>query len=369
MLYYARQHRFTGRLAQEYPTVDQRQQSEQRMREIAPHLARWLAEGERIALATIVGTEGSSPRTLGSCMAVTASGQMAGSVSGGCVEGAVFEEAQSVLASGPPKRLRYGVTDEEGWEIGLACGGIIEAYVEPLTEAHRRLLTALEAEETVALATRLDGDSHLLAWPDGRLEGDCSLAPPLTALFPGPAAELHCAPEGDVFLQVYTPAPTLVIVGAVHLAMPLVGLAQTLGFRVRVVDARQAFATRERFPTADELVVAWPQDTLKAEQLGPQDHVVILSHDPKFDLPALRIALRSRVAYVGLLGSRVTQAKRKDALRKEGFGETELARIHGPVGLDLGGQVPAEIALAILAEIVAVRHGRHGRKLSIVEES
>jgi xanthine dehydrogenase accessory factor len=359
-----------GRLAQEHPTVDRWQQSEQRMREIATHLTRWLAEGERIALATVVWAEGSSPRPLGSLMAVTASGQMTGSISGGgCVEGAVFEEAQSVLSSGLPKRLRYGVTDEERWEVGLACGGTIEIYVEPLTEAHRRLLAALEAEETVALATRLDGNSHLLAWPDGRLAGDCSLAPPLTALFPGPAAELHRASKGDVFLQVFTPPPTLVIVGAVHVAMSLVALAQTLGFRVWVVDARRAFATRERFPTADELAVAWPQDALEAEQLGPQDHVVILSHDPKFDLPALHIALHSRVAYVGLLGSRITQTERKDALRKEGFGEAELSRIHGPVGLDLGGREPAEIALAILAEIVAVRHGRHGGKLSTVEES
>jgi len=330
------------------------------MREIKADLARWLADGERIALATVVWAEGSSPRPLGSRLAMTGSGRMAGSVSGGCVEGTVFEEAHSVLAGGPPQRLRYGVTDESGWEAGLACGGTIEVYVEPLAEVHRQLLAALEAEETVALATRLDGRGHLLAWPDGRLEGDCTLAPALAALFPGPAAELQRGPEGDVFAEIFAPPPTVVIVGAVHVAVPLVGLAQTLGFRTRVVDARRAFATRERFPTADELVVAWPQDALKAEKLGAQDYVVILSHDPKFDVPALQIALRSRAAYVGLIGSRTTQAKRKAALREEGFGEAELARIHGPVGLDLGGREPAEIALAILAEIVAVRHGRRG---------
>ena len=216
------------------------------------------------------------------------------------------------------------------------------------------------------------------------------MAPELTALFPGPAAGLYRGPEGpalspstllgvdsvegpvlsevegpvlskvegDVFLQVLAPPPTLVIVGAVHIAVPLVTLAQTLGFHVRVVDARRAFATRERFPTVDELVVAWPQDALKAESLGPQHYVVILSHDPKFDLPALQIALRSQAAYVGLIGSRSTQARRKAALREAGFAEAELARIHGPVGLDLGGREPAEIALAILAEIVAVRRGR-----------
>jgi xanthine dehydrogenase accessory factor len=342
------------------------------MHEIAVDLARWLAEGEQIALATVVWAEGSSPRPLGSRMAVAGSGQMVGSVSGGCVEGAVFEEAQGVLAGGPPKRLRYGAVDETGWEVGLACGGTIEVYVEPLAEVHRRLLAALEAEKTVALGTRLDGSGHLLAWPDGRLEGDHALAPALTALFPGPAAELRRgaegpAPsevEGDVFLEVLAPQPTLVIVGAVHIAIPLVRLAQTLGFRARVVDARRTFATRERFPTADELVVAWPQDALKADELGPQHSVVILSHDPKFDGPALQIALRSQAGYVGLIGSRTTQAQRQAVLREAGFGEAELARIHGPVGLDLGGREPAEIALAILAEIVAVRHGQRGGKLS-----
>jgi len=361
------------------------------MHEIATELARWLANGEQIALATVVWAHGSSPRPPGSRMAVTASGKMAGSVSGGCVEGAVLEEAQEVLAGGPPKRLRYGPADEDQadtphpWEIGLACGGSIEVYVEPMTEIHRRLLTALEAEETVALATHLGASvdplengrivdvrnvrGHLLAWPDGRLEGDRSLFPSpiasrLVALFPGPAAELERGPRGDVFFEVVAPPPTLIIVGAVHIAMSLVTLAQALDFRVRVVDARRVFATRERFPTADELTVAWPQDVLEAEALGPHHYVVILSHDPKFDLPALRVVLRSGAAYVGLLGSRGTQEKRRSALREEGFSETELARIHGPVGLDLGGRKPSEIALAILAEIVAVRYGRSGAEPS-----
>ena len=338
------------------------------MREILDDLNRWLAAGEKIALATVVWAEGPSPRPLGSRLAVTGSGQMAGSVSGGCVEGAVFEEAQSVLSGGPPERLRFSATDEEGWEVGLACGGTIEVYVEPLVEVHRHLLAALEAEETVALVTRLDGGGHLLAWPDGHLEGDTTLAPEVEGVFPEPLAERRSRTEGDLFVQVFAPPPTLIIVGAVHVAMPLVVLAQTLGFRVRVVDARRTFATRARFPTVDELIVAWPQETLKAEELGPQHYVVILSHDPKFDLPALQISLRSRAAYVGLIGSRTTQAKRKAALREEGFGEAELARIHGPVGLDLGGREPAEIALAILAEIVAVRHGRRGGMLSAQEE-
>jgi len=310
------------------------------MREIAISLRRWLAADEQIALATVVWAAGPSPRKVGSRMAVTASGQMAGSISGGCVEGAVFKVAQAVLSGDQSQRLRYGTVDETGWEVGLACGGTVEIYVEPLAETHRRLVRVLEAEETVALATRLDGGGHLLAWPDGRLEGDRSMARWLTALFPGPAAELR----DDVFLEVFAPPPMLVVVGAVHLAQSLVSL--------------------ERFPTADELVVAWPQQALRPQQLRPQDVVVVLTHDQKFDLPALEVALHSPVEYIGMLGSQTTQAKRKGALREMGFGETDLARIHGPVGLDLGGREPAEIALAILAEIVAVRHGRSGGALS-----
>jgi len=286
-------------------------------------------------------------------MAVTSSGKMTGSVSGGCVEGAVFEAAQEVLSDDAPQLLRYGAVDEQGWEVGLACGGTIEVYVEQLREIHRRLLKALLAEETVALATRLDGGGHLLAWPDGRLEGDHSLAPELSALFPGPAHELRRELDGGLFLDVFTRPPTLTIVGAVHIAVPLVTIARTLGFHVRVVDARRAFATEERFSQVDDLIIGWPREGLEPDYLRPRDAVVILTHDPKFDLPALEIALRSEVGYVGLLGSKSTQEKRQQALRDRGFSVEELARIHGPVGLDLGGRSPDRIALAIMAEIVS----------------
>jgi len=328
------------------------------MRGILADLERWLAAGERVALATVIRAEGPSPRPVGSHLAMTASGQMAGSVSGGCVEGAVFQEAEEVFADGRARRLRYGVVDEDGWQVGLACGGTIEIQLEPLSALHERLLPALAAGEAVALVTHLDGPDHLLGWPDGRLEGDRSLAPCLQDVFPGPLAEVRACPAGECFVQVFAPPPTLNIVGAVHLAQPLVGLAQVLGFWVRVVDARRVFASRERFPTADELVVAWPQEALQEKHLRPQDGVVVLTHDPKFDLPALELALRSPVGYIGLLGSLGTQAKRRDALVERGFSGDDLARIHGPVGLDLGGRTPEEIALAILAQMVAVRHGR-----------
>lgn len=328
------------------------------MRELSEDLNRWLAEGRRIALATVIRAAGPSPRPVGAQMAVTDDGGMTGSVSGGCVEGAVYQEAQEVLDSGRPRRLQYGVVDEGGWEVGLACGGTIEIYLEPLAPIHRRLLATLEKDETVALITHLGGNGHLLAWPDGRWEGVADLAAEMAGVFSGPVVELRQRARGDLFVQVFSAPPTLTIVGAVHLAQPLVRLAQVIGFRVRVVDGRRAFASRERFPTADELVVAWPQEALGPEHLRSQDAVVILTHDPKFDVPALEVALKSPVGYVGLLGSRKTQARRRAALAERGLSEEEMARIHGPVGLDLGGRSPEEIAVAILAEIVAARHGK-----------
>ncbi len=332
------------------------------MRAILNDLTSWLAAGESIALATVVRTEGSSPRPLGSRMAVTTSGQMVGSVSGGCVEGDVFREAQQVLASGRARRLHYAVVDDEGWEVGLACGGAMDVFVEPVGEIHCLLVDALQREETVGLATRLDGEGHLLAWPDGRLHGDQALATELMpllseSLLPESAAQLRACPEGDLFLEVFARPAVLTIVGAVHIAVPLVTMARLLGFHVRVVDARRAFATQERFPDADELVVAWPQKALEPEALRPRDAVVVLTHDPKFDVPALEAALNSPVGYVGLLGSTTTQEKRRAALRERGLEDEQLTRIHGPVGLDLGGRRPEEIALSILAEIVKVQRG------------
>ena len=326
------------------------------MRTILEDVRRWLAADESIALATVVWTAGPAPRPLGSRMAVTGSGRMAGSVSGGCVEGAVFREAEKVLAGAAPRRLRYDVVDEEGWEVGLACGGAIEVFVEPWKAVHRRLLDALEDEQVVAMATCLDGSGHAMAWPDGRGHGDVSLISELMALFPGPAAELLRSLERDVFVEVFAQPPTLTVIGAVHIAVPLVTMAQVLGFHVRLVDARRTFATRDRFPEVDDLLVAWPKDALTAEYLRPDDAVVVLTHDSKFDVPALEVALKSPVGYVGLLGSTTTQAKRHSALKEKGFGDEDLTRIHGPVGLDLGGRQPAEIALAILAEIVAERN-------------
>jgi xanthine dehydrogenase accessory factor len=322
------------------------------MREILRELNEWSQAGEDIAIATVVETWGSSPRPLGSKMAVTRSGKMAGSVSNGCIEGAVFEEAQKVLKSRAARVAAFGVADDVAFEVGLACGGHIEVFVQPLTPAHRRLMAKLERDEPATLQTNLvTGEAELI---DGSPSG----------------AEL-ARRNGDSFVEPFRRPAQLIIIGAIHIAIPLHRLAKTMGYRVTVVDARSKFATKERFPEADELIVAWPDEAMANLAIDNSSYVVILTHDPKFDLPALRSVLTKEAGYVGAIGSRKTNQNRFDALRSEGFTEDQLARVHGPIGLDLGGRGAEETALGILAEITAVRFGgsgssmREGRKTSV----
>ncbi len=311
------------------------------MREVLRELDEWTAAGEEIALGTVVETWGSSPRPLGSKMVVTRSGKMAGSVSNGCIEGAVVEEAQKVLKSGRARLAAFGVADDVAFDVGLACGGHIEVFVQPLTEDHRRLIAMLKRDEAATLRTNL-------------VTGE-------TALTPGAAAGSELARrDGDTFIEPLKRPPHLVIIGAIHIAIPLHRLAKLMGYRVTVVDARSKFATRERFPDADEVIVAWPDEAMGRVQVDSSTYVVILTHDPKFDLPALRSVLKQEAGYVGAIGSRKTNQNRFDALRSEGFTEEQLARVHGPIGLDLGGRGAEETALGILAEITAVRFGGTG---------
>ena len=306
------------------------------MREVMAEYRQWRREKEAVAIATVVETWGSSPRPLGSKLIVSASGKMAGSVSNGCIEGAVFEEAQKILASGEARIVEYGVADETAFEVGLACGGHIEVFVQPLGEPHRAALDSLADEVQGELRTNLVTGATTFA--PGRADGDPRR-------------------EGDEFVEpVLTPAQ-LVIVGAIHIAIPLHRLAKVMGYRVTVIDARSQFATAERFPDADELIVAWPDDGLAKLRLDRSTALVILTHDPKFDLPALRSALASEAGYIGAIGSRKTNANRFEKLREEGISEAELARVHGPIGLNLGGRSAEETALAILAEVVASSHG------------
>ena len=311
------------------------------MREVLGELEQWTREGEDVAIATVVETWGSSPRPLGSKMLVTRSGKMAGSVSNGCIEGAVFEEAQKVLQSGTPKIAAFGVADDVAFEVGLACGGHIEVFVQPLAPVHRQLVGMLHRDEAATLRTNLvSGEAELVKGT--------------------PAGTELARRDGDVFVEPFRRPAHLVIVGAIHIAIPLHRLARLMGYRVTVIDARAKFATRERFPEADELIVAWPDEAMANIVVDNSTYVVILTHDPKFDLPALRSVLKKDAGYIGAIGSRKTNQNRFDALRKEGFTEAELARVHGPIGLDLGSRGAEETALGILAEITAVRFGGSG---------
>jgi len=317
------------------------------MREVLSELNEWTRSGEDIAIATVVETWGSSPRPLGSKMLVTRSGKMAGSVSNGCIEGAVFEEAQKVLKSGQPKIAAFGVADDVAFEVGLACGGHIEVFIQPFDRAQQQVLAMLNRDEPATLRTNLlTGDAEVV---EGTPQG----------------TEL-AKRQGDVFVEPFRRPAHLVIIGAIHIAIPLHRLARLMGYRVTVVDARAKFATKERFPEADELIVAWPDEAMAKITVDNSTYVVVLTHDPKFDLPALRSVLQKNAGYVGAIGSRKTNQNRFDALRGEGFTEEQLSRVHGPIGLDLGSRGAEETALGILAEITAVRFGGSGAAMKEV---
>jgi xanthine dehydrogenase accessory factor len=311
------------------------------MREVLSELNEWSAAGEDIAVATVIETWGSSPRPLGSKMLVTGSGKMAGSVSNGCIEGAVFEEAQKVLKTRTPKVAAFGVADDVAFEVGLACGGHIEVFIQPLDGVHKQLITMLNRNESATLRTNLtNGEVELVKGTQ-------------------PGSEL-ARRDGDSFVEPFRRPAHMVIIGAIHIAIPLHRLARLMGYRVTVIDARAKFATRERFPEADELIVGWPDEAMSKLVVDASTFIVILTHDPKFDLPALRSVLKRHAGYIGAIGSRKTNQNRFDALRKEGFTEEQLSRVHGPIGLDLGGRGAGETALGILAEITAVRFGGSG---------
>lgn len=346
------------------------------MREIWNDIEKWQQSGKTATLATVVFVGGSSLRPAGSKMAISSTGELSGSVTGGCVEGAVFEEAKTVTNTGIPKLVSYGVTNEQAWEIGLSCGGSVRIFIESMTTAPwKTILPALkesiDRNKAVALATITSDNglgNKLLICKDGSQSGNLG-NPTLTedvardislnwAIHD--AHEMTCqtaAGTVTVFIEFVLPPPRMIIIGASHIAIPLVTLAKALDFHTIVLDARSAFATRERFPHADELIVDWPADALQKLAPDASTCVVCLSHDEKLDNPALMEALGSDTRYIGALGSKVTHAKRLDALREEGATEEQLKRIHAPVGLKIGAKQPSEIALSIMAEIVAAQHG------------
>lgn len=342
------------------------------MREYLPTIEKWISEGKKVALATVVEVYGSAPQPLGSKMVISSTGEMAGSVSAGCVEGAVVEEALACLHENKPKLLHYGVANETAWEVGLACGGNLEIFVEPLTfGAHfSALRDAVLEQHMVATVTVLTGEhtgKKMLLTPQGEMLGSLGAADldnqalaHTKILWQTHAAERTSTTLNGVdikiFFDVFPPLPRLIIIGAVHIAMPLVEIAKTLGFHTIVIDARGAFATPERFPHADQLIKQWPHEALVDLKLDESSYVVTLTHDEKFDNPALKIALNSPARYIGALGSKKTHAKRCENLLKEGVTQAQLERIHAPIGLKIGSSGPREIALSIMAEITAVSH-------------
>jgi xanthine dehydrogenase accessory factor len=334
------------------------------MRDVLEDIERWRAEKRAVALATVVATWGSAPRPVGGKMAVNADGQIAGSVSGGCVEGAVVDSAREALVSGKPCLLKFGVSDNTAWSVGLACGGAIEVFVEPLDElTYAPVRDALAAQRPAAVATVLGGAEgevgrKLVVFPDGTAVGVLDAAVLETsraALAAGRSRRVQLG-DREIFVDVLLPASRLVIVGGVHIAVALVALARTLGFRTVVVDPRESFGNANRFPHADQIVSTWPAEALAALDLNAGTAVAVLTHDPKLDDPAIVAALASPAFYVGALGSARTQEKRRARLAAAGLDESALARLYAPIGLDLGGRSPEEIALAVMAQIVSARN-------------
>jgi xanthine dehydrogenase accessory factor len=358
------------------------------MKELLDTLESWREAGVGVGRAVVVRTFGSAPRPEGAVLLVSDDGQLAGSVSGGCVEGAAAEEIGRARRTGRSRVIRYGISDEEAWDVGLACGGTIDVLVEPeVPEA--AVAAAIETREGRAggraVVTPLPPDSPpatfgqhvpgegsapapvLVVHDDGRLEG--SLGEPdldaalveagLDVLERGSSRTVELGGR-SLFVEGYPVRPRLVVVGAVEVARFLVRYARELGYETVVIDGRSAFATRDRFPDVDRLVVGWPDEVADDIGLGPADAVAVLTHDVKFDEPAIVEALRRGCRYVGAVGSRKTQADRRARLLDAGVDSEALDRLRGPVGLDLGGRAPAETALSIMSEIVASRYGGSG---------
>jgi len=337
------------------------------MEDVIQDVQRWRKEQQSVALATVIETWGSAPRQAGAKMAMAPDNKISGSVSGGCIEGAVYETGMAVLESAQPQLLHFGVADETAWEVGLACGGSIDVFVEPLdTAIADRLNEMLDDGLAYALATIIKGPDNLLGRklllsdegePVGTL-GDLdeqALPAAREALEAGKSRRQEIG-DVEIFIEVHRPRPTLIMVGGVHIAVALTSIAKTLGYNTVVVDPRRAFGSQERFPHVDRLIQAWPEKAFAQLKLTPDSAVAMLTHDPKIDDPALKIVLESKAFYVGALGSSRTQAKRRKRLLEAGLTEAQLDRIHGPIGLDLGGRTPPEIALAVMAEIVKARH-------------
>jgi xanthine dehydrogenase accessory factor len=338
------------------------------MKDVLTEITRWRERGEQIALATVVGVQRSAPRAPGAKMAVSGRGEIAGGVSGGCVEGAVVEIAEGVMRGGGPQLVHFGIADSEAWDVGLPCGGEIDVWIQHYEPG--RLEEVTRQGGRAAEVTLLEGaqpGAKLVVEADGGRSGSLG-TPELDEKAVQAASELLWTDtserRGPLFVDVVAPAPRLILFGAVDIAAPLCTLARTAGWRPYVIDPRARFATAERFPDAEEVVASWPEEAFsRLGGIDPATSIVVLTHDPKLDDAALTVALRSPAAFVGAMGSRRAQAARRERLLAAGMDEEELERLSAPVGLDLGAIGKEETALSILSEVVAARHGREGGQL------
>ncbi|TDC96618.1 XshC-Cox1 family protein [Nonomuraea deserti] len=356
------------------------------MRDVLPEIMEWWRSGHRFGLATVVSTFSSAPRPPGAAMAVRGE-EVAGSVSGGCVEGAVFELATELLTeTDGPVLQRYGVSDDDAFAVGLTCGGIIDVFVEPVSRETfpelEEIAAAVKERRPVAVATVVSGPGQVgarrIVWPD-RSSGGLGLERLDEAvdddargmLAQGLTGIRHYGGQGErrlddlaVFVQSFAPPPRMLVFGAIDFAAAVARVGKFLGYHVTVCDARPIFATAKRFPDADEVVVKWPHDYLASVEVDERTVICVLTHDPKFDVPLLEVALRTRAGYVGAMGSRRTHDDRLVRLRESGLTEDELARLRSPIGLDLGARTPEETAVSIAAELIQLRWGGSGAPLS-----
>ncbi len=354
------------------------------MRDILPTLRNWWHSDTPIAVGTVVGVRRSAPRQPGAAMAVHPDGEVVGSVSGGCVEGAVVEVAQQVLADKTPQLVTYGISDDEAIAVGLTCGGEIEIFVDIHdgdTTVVDALADAIDAEASVALATVLTGPADIgakLLIDEGSVRGtlgDARLDEAVAAdargmLEQGATGQRHYGAYGErrlddvtVFIESFAPRPRMYVFGAIDFASAVASAGAFLGYHVTVCDARATFATPKRFPQADEIVVEWPHRFLADAPIDRRTAICVLTHDPKFDVPVLEVALRSPAGYIGAMGSRRTHNDRLARLREVGVADDELARLRSPIGLDIGARTPEETAVSIAAEIIRDRWGGEGRPL------
>ncbi|WP_104110368.1 XdhC family protein [Arthrobacter sp. N199823] len=362
------------------------------MREVLKDLVEAVAAGRTVGLGTVVRTFRSAPRPAGASMMVDAEGLAVGSVSGGCVEGALYELASEVALSGRPVLQRYGISDDAAFEVGLTCGGIIDVFVEAVSQATfpelAQVAADLDAHRPVAIVTVIEHPDpswlgrHLVVHPDGFAgtlgsdRADHAVSDDVMGLLAaGRNTTLMYGPDGQrrgdgmrVFVASFAPQPRMLVFGAIDFAAAVARQGSFLGYRVTVCDARAVFATKARFPEADEVVVEWPHRYLQAQidagSVDPRSVICVLTHDPKFDVPLLEVALRHEVAYVGAMGSRKTHDDRMDRLREVGLTDVELGKLSSPIGLDLGSRTPEETAVSIAGEIIALRWGGQGRRLS-----